>query len=137
MRKARSITAANGPAHSAREIAKLELTDAAAVDRTAADTIVRAYPDFVRANLHIITNKRERFTLAARRITDGPLRVRQIYFSMKRTLAPGYQLCPRSGFDRQRRHNQEGGNLSEHSASSTVLMEPRRSAPHRDGPPEV
>jgi aspartokinase/homoserine dehydrogenase 1 len=41
------------------EIAKLELTDAAVVDCTAADSIVNAYPDFVRANLHIITpNKR-------------------------------------------------------------------------------
>jgi bifunctional aspartokinase / homoserine dehydrogenase 1 len=35
------------------------LTDAAIVDCTAADAIVQAYPDFVRANLHIITpNKR-------------------------------------------------------------------------------
>src|SRR5438045_646553 len=43
----------------AREIAQLELTDAAVVDCTAADAIVQAYPDFVRANLHIITpNKR-------------------------------------------------------------------------------
>jgi len=43
----------------AREIAKLQLTDAAVVDCTAADAIVQAYPDFVRANLHIITpNKR-------------------------------------------------------------------------------
>jgi aspartokinase/homoserine dehydrogenase 1 len=43
----------------ARDLAKLELTDAALVDCTAADSIVRAYPDFVRANLHIITpNKR-------------------------------------------------------------------------------
>src|SRR5207247_288807 len=40
-------------------IAKLQLTDAAVVDCTAADAIVQAYPDFVRANLHIITpNKR-------------------------------------------------------------------------------
>jgi bifunctional aspartokinase / homoserine dehydrogenase 1 len=43
----------------ASQIAKLELTDAAIVDCTAADSIVNAYPDFVRANLHIITpNKR-------------------------------------------------------------------------------
>jgi aspartokinase/homoserine dehydrogenase 1 len=43
----------------AREITKLELTDVAIVDCTAADSIVNAYPDFVRANLHIITpNKR-------------------------------------------------------------------------------
>src|SRR5438874_703133 len=43
----------------AREIAKMQLTEAAVVDCTAADAIVQAYPDFVRANLHIITpNKR-------------------------------------------------------------------------------
>src|SRR5436190_1328933 len=43
----------------AREISKLELTDAAIVDCTAAESVVAAYPDFVRANLHIITpNKR-------------------------------------------------------------------------------
>ena len=43
----------------AGELAKLSLTDAAIVDCTAADSIVNAYSDFVRANLHIITpNKR-------------------------------------------------------------------------------
>lgn len=43
----------------ATEVAKLELTDAALIDCTAADSIVQSYPDFVRANLHIITpNKR-------------------------------------------------------------------------------
>src|SRR5438132_2494162 len=43
------------PRNLTREIAKLQLTDAAVVDCTAADAIVQAYPDFVRANLHIIT----------------------------------------------------------------------------------
>jgi aspartokinase/homoserine dehydrogenase 1 len=43
----------------AREIAKLKLTNAAIVDCTADAAIVRAYPDFVNANLHIVTpNKR-------------------------------------------------------------------------------
>jgi aspartokinase/homoserine dehydrogenase 1 len=37
------------------EISKLEFTDAAIVDCTASDSIVSAYPDFVRANMHIIT----------------------------------------------------------------------------------
>lgn len=42
-----------------QEIAKLELTDAAIVDCTADAAVVKAYPDFVNANLHIITpNKR-------------------------------------------------------------------------------
>jgi bifunctional aspartokinase / homoserine dehydrogenase 1 len=47
------------PRKLAAEIAQLELTDAAIVDCTASEAVVRAYPDFVRANLHIITpNKR-------------------------------------------------------------------------------
>ena len=41
------------------EVSKLELTDGALLDCTASERIVAAYPDFVRANLHIITpNKR-------------------------------------------------------------------------------
>ena len=43
----------------AADIAKLELTNAAVVDCTADASVVDAYPDFVNANLHIITpNKR-------------------------------------------------------------------------------
>ena len=47
------------PGTLAREIAKLELTDVAVVDCTADAGVVNAYPDFVKADLHIITpNKR-------------------------------------------------------------------------------
>jgi bifunctional aspartokinase / homoserine dehydrogenase 1 len=43
----------------AKEIARLELTNAALVDCTASPDVVDAYPDFVNADLHIITpNKR-------------------------------------------------------------------------------
>src|SRR5262249_36772218 len=43
----------------ARAVATLELTNAALVDCTADASIVDAYPDFVNANLHIVTpNKR-------------------------------------------------------------------------------
>src|SRR3954469_74058 len=43
----------------AREVAGLELADAALVDCTAESSIVDAYPEFIKANLHIITpNKR-------------------------------------------------------------------------------
>jgi aspartokinase/homoserine dehydrogenase 1 len=43
----------------AQEVARLELPNAALVDCTAAASLVDAYPDFVRANLHVITpNKR-------------------------------------------------------------------------------
>src|SRR5207302_10566866 len=43
----------------AQEIAKLKLSDGAIVDCTAEAAAVKAYPDFVNADLHIITpNKR-------------------------------------------------------------------------------
>jgi len=66
----------------ANEIAKLELTDAAVVDCTAADSIVNAYPDFVRANLHIITpNKRANVLPWWRYVALMELlRKRQVYF---------------------------------------------------------
>lgn len=43
----------------ARETARLDQTDVAIVDCTAADSIVKAYPEFVKRDMHIITpNKR-------------------------------------------------------------------------------
>jgi aspartokinase/homoserine dehydrogenase 1 len=64
------------------EIAKLELTDAAIVDCTAADSVVRTYPDFVRANLHIITPNKRANVLPWRRYVSlmNLLRERQVYF---------------------------------------------------------
>jgi aspartokinase/homoserine dehydrogenase 1 len=66
----------------AREIAKLELTDAAVVDCTAADSIVHAYPDFVQANLHIITPNKRANVLPWRRYAAlmALMRERQKYF---------------------------------------------------------
>src|SRR3989440_1082384 len=66
----------------AREIAQLELTDAAVVDCTAADAIVQAYPDFVRANLHIITPNKRANVLPWQQYVSlmDLLRERQIYF---------------------------------------------------------
>jgi aspartokinase/homoserine dehydrogenase 1 len=65
-----------------REIAKLQLTDAAVVDCTAADAIVQAYPDFVRADLHIITPNKRANVLPWRQYISlmDLLRKRQIYF---------------------------------------------------------
>jgi len=70
------------PHHLAREIAKLELTTAAVVDCTAADSIVRVYPDFVRANLHIITPNKRANVLPWRDYASlmNLMRERQIYF---------------------------------------------------------
>src|SRR4029434_1631679 len=43
----------------AQEVARLEIANAALVDCTAAPSIVEAYPEFIKANLHIVTpNKR-------------------------------------------------------------------------------
>ncbi len=66
----------------AREVTKLELTDAAVVDCTAADSIVNAYPDFVRANLHIITPNKRANVLPWRQYAAlmELLRKRQKYF---------------------------------------------------------
>src|SRR5207302_10282345 len=66
----------------AREIAKLQLTDAAVIDCTAADAIVRAYPDFVRADLYIITPNKRANVLPWRQYVSlmALLRKRQISF---------------------------------------------------------
>lgn len=66
----------------AREIAKLKLTDVALVDCTAAESVVAAYPDFVRANLHIITPNKKANVLPWRNYAAlmELLRARQKYF---------------------------------------------------------
>ena len=66
----------------AQEIAKLELTDVALVDCTAAESVVAAYPDFVRANLHIITPNKRANVLPWRNYAAlmKLLRARQKYF---------------------------------------------------------
>src|SRR5438876_6251305 len=53
----------------AREVAALELANAALVDCTAESSIVDAYPDFIRANLHIITPNKRANVLPWRRYT--------------------------------------------------------------------
>jgi aspartokinase/homoserine dehydrogenase 1 len=66
----------------ANEITKLELTDAALIDCTASDSIVHAYPDFVKANLHIITPNKRANVLPWRRYAAlmELMRSRQKYF---------------------------------------------------------
>ncbi len=78
----------------AREIAKLELTDAAVVDCTAADAIVRAYPDFVRANLHIITPNKRANVLPWRQYVSlmNLLRDRQVYFFDEANVGAGLPI---------------------------------------------
>ena len=78
----------------AREIAKLELTDAAVVDCTAADSIVKAYPDFVRANLHIITPNKRANVLPWRQYAAlmALLRKRQKYFLDEANVGAGLPI---------------------------------------------
>jgi homoserine dehydrogenase len=78
----------------AREIAKLELTDAAVVDCTAADSIVKAYPDFVRANLHIITPNKRANVLPWRQYAAlmELLRKRQKYFLGEANVGAGLPI---------------------------------------------
>src|SRR5919106_1628623 len=77
-----------------REIAKLELTDAAIVDCTAADSIVKAYPDFVRANLHIITPNKRANVLPWRQYAAlmELLRKRQKYFLDEANVGAGLPI---------------------------------------------
>jgi len=53
----------------AHEIAGLELANAALIDCTAASSIVDAYPEFIKANLHIITPNKRANVLPWRRYT--------------------------------------------------------------------
>jgi bifunctional aspartokinase / homoserine dehydrogenase 1 len=78
----------------AREIAKLGLTDAAVVDCTAADSIVKAYPDFVRANLHIITPNKRANVLPWRQYAAlmELLRKRQKYFLDEANVGAGLPI---------------------------------------------
>ncbi len=57
------------PSVLATEIAKLELANGALVDCTAESSIVDAYPEFVSANLHVITPNKRANTLPWRRYT--------------------------------------------------------------------
>jgi len=78
----------------AKEIAELELTDAAVVDCTAADSVVKAYPDFVRANLHIITPNKRANVLPWRQYADlmDLLRKRQKYFLDEANVGAGLPI---------------------------------------------
>src|SRR5438477_3445190 len=78
----------------AGEIGKLELTDAAIVDCTAADSVVRAYPDFVRANLHIITPNKRANVLPWRQYAAlmELLRKRQKYFLDEANVGAGLPI---------------------------------------------
>jgi bifunctional aspartokinase / homoserine dehydrogenase 1 len=78
----------------AQEIAKLELTNAALVDCTADASVVDAYPDFVNADLHIITpNKRANvLPLARYEALLDLLRRRQKHFLYEANVGAGLPI---------------------------------------------
>jgi aspartokinase/homoserine dehydrogenase 1 len=78
----------------AEEIAKLKLTDVALVDCTAAESVVAAYPDFVRANLHIITPNKRANVLPWRKYAAlmELLRARQKYFLDEANVGAGLPI---------------------------------------------
>ncbi|MCC7416613.1 MAG: bifunctional aspartate kinase/homoserine dehydrogenase I [Acidobacteria bacterium] len=75
----------------AREIAGLELTNAALVDCTAHDSVVDAYPAFVNANLHIITPNKRANVLPWKRYAAlvELLRARQKHFLYEANVGAG------------------------------------------------
>jgi aspartokinase/homoserine dehydrogenase 1 len=78
----------------AREIAKLELTNAAVVDCTADASVVDAYPDFVNANLHIITPNKRANVLPWKRYEAlmQLLRTRQKHFLYEANVGAGLPI---------------------------------------------
>jgi bifunctional aspartokinase / homoserine dehydrogenase 1 len=82
------------PAVLAKQITKLELTDAAVIDCTASDSIVHAYEDFVEANLHIITPNKRANVLPWRRYAAlmELMRKRQKYFFDEANVGAGLPI---------------------------------------------
>jgi aspartokinase/homoserine dehydrogenase 1 len=78
----------------AGQIAKLELTNAAIVDCTADATVVDAYPDFVNANLHIITPNKRANVLPWKRYAAlmELLRLRQKHFLYEANVGAGLPI---------------------------------------------
>ena len=79
------------PAAFARRLAQLELTNGALVDCTAGPTVVDAYPDFIDANLHIITPNKWANALPWRRYSKlmELLEHRQKYFLFEANVGAG------------------------------------------------
>jgi aspartokinase/homoserine dehydrogenase 1 len=72
-------------------ITRLEITNAALVDCTADDSIVDAYPAFIRANLHVVTPNKRANVLPWRRYASLKelLQLRQKYFLYETNVGAG------------------------------------------------
>ena len=75
----------------AHEIAGLDLANAALIDCTAAASIVDAYPEFVRANLHVVTPNKQANVLPMRRwqALQDLLRARRKHFLYEANVGAG------------------------------------------------
>ncbi|HEY4611774.1 MAG TPA: bifunctional aspartate kinase/homoserine dehydrogenase I, partial [Bacteroidota bacterium] len=77
--------------HLARQIASLELVNAALVDCTASSEVVAAYPDFVKANMHIITPNKKANVLPWKQYQSllDLMRTREKYFLYEANVGAG------------------------------------------------
>jgi bifunctional aspartokinase / homoserine dehydrogenase 1 len=87
------------PRHLAEKIAELELTNAVLVDCTASPDIAEAYPDFVNANLHIVTPNKKANVLPWKQyaaLTDL-MKKRQKYFLYEANVGAGLPVISTLG----------------------------------------
>jgi aspartokinase/homoserine dehydrogenase 1 len=75
----------------ARQIASLELTNAVLADCTASSEVVNAYPEFVKANLHIVTPNKKANVLPWKQYKElmDLMRERQKYFLYEANVGAG------------------------------------------------
>ena len=87
------------PHHLAERIAELELTNAVLVDCTASPDIAEAYPDFVNANLHIVTPNKKANVLPWKQYTAlmELMKKRQKYFLYEANVGAGLPIISTLG----------------------------------------
>ena len=87
------------PRHLAERIAELELTNAVLVDCTASPDIAKAYPDFVNANLHIVTPNKKANVLPWKQYTAlmELMKKRQKYFLYETNVGAGLPVISTLG----------------------------------------
>jgi aspartokinase/homoserine dehydrogenase 1 len=87
------------PRHLAEKIAELELTNAVLVDCTASPDIAGAYPDFVNANLHVITPNKKANVLPWKQYTAlmELMKKRQKYFLYEANVGAGLPVISTLG----------------------------------------
>jgi len=87
------------PHHLANKIAELELTNAVLVDCTASPDIAEAYPDFVNANLHIVTPNKKANVVPWKQYTAlmELMKKRQKYFLYEANVGAGLPVISTLG----------------------------------------